>query len=288
MADQVLFPVMRALDADNAPVLPGTGGNPRAYFYLSGTAALIDIFDADGAALENPLECDANGIFEPVYAEGDVRVVVVDGTGAALPGYPIDPAPKAPRLGSSASLITVVPQTNLPEADVQSALEFLATSLEGTQSDLGTFAAENVADRTQAQSVWNAGTNTTESLISAAKLKALIDVIRPRYTSAEQTITTAGQITLTHGLGGVPRRVGGRLKCLTAEAGYSIGDQIEVSLVDNSTASNTIVNSVMVTTTQIIIRFSDHTSCFVGANRTTGAAVALTNVNWSLIVTAEG
>lgn len=288
MADQVIFAPMRATDAANNPAVPTLSGSPRCYVYASGTATLVDVYDADGVALTNPVLADANGVFPPIYADGDVRVVVTDANGVTLPGYPVDPAPKAISIGAAASAISFTTQDNLPENNVQSALEFVADQIEATNGGLGDMAAKDQADLTQTQTVWNTGTNTTESLISPAKLDAKINAERPVFTSADQTITTGGQIIMTHGLGAIPRQVSARLKCLTTEAGYAVNDEVMVNLVNNSTSGTSRLNGVTLTSTQIIVRFSNDTNVFAGANKTTGAAVLLTNANWALIVTAAG
>lgn len=286
MADQVRFLPQRALDANNNPVTPTLADSPKAYFYASGTATLIDIYDADGTPLANPLLSDANGVFVPVFADGDVRVIVKDAAGVTLPGYPLDPAPKAPIFGAAAGAISFAPQDNLPRDTVQLALEFVADRIDEVEGGLGDLATQNIAERSQTQTVWNTGTNTTESLISAAKLNAKIIAQRPVYTSGALTITSGGLLTVTHGFGALPRWVGARLRCTSAEAGYSVDDEIVVSLFNNSTSGTSRMNSVTVTTTQISVRLSNDTNVFVAANKGTGAAALLTNANWSIFLTA--
>lgn len=104
------------------------------------------------------------------------------------------------------------------------------------------------------------------------------------YTSAEQTITTSGLLTLAHGLGATPTRFSFRLKCQTAEAGWSIGNEM---MAEMSPSGASKINSVYADATNVFVRYSDQASCFNGANKSTGAAVALTNANWKLIVRAD-
>lgn len=104
------------------------------------------------------------------------------------------------------------------------------------------------------------------------------------YTSADQTITTAGTLTLAHGFtAGSPRLVQLRLKCLTAEHGYSIGDQVLVAeggLPGNRGAA------VVLDATNIVIRFGSDANVFNVNDKATGASAAATNANWALIVRA--
>src|SRR5882672_10046905 len=64
---------------------------------------------------------------------------------------------------------------------------------------------------------------------SSGQLVAL-QVFSKSFASAQQTITVAGALTLAHGLGSMPFGLGLRLHCTGAEAGYSIGDEVEVAL----------------------------------------------------------
>jgi len=48
------------------------------------------------------------------------------------------------------------------------------------------------------------------------------------YDSGQQTLTQAGQVSLTHGLGGKPDGMTLVLVCLTPEYGYVAGDEVVV------------------------------------------------------------
>jgi hypothetical protein len=287
MANQAIFTPMRALDENGDPV-PGA----LATFHVSGTATLADIEDGDGVALENPLEADGDGFFVPVFAAVALKATVTDADGAALPGYPIDPVPIIQTFGASAGAITFAAQENLPETDVQAALEFLADTVEAMDDDLGTFAVEDVADRVQDVDEWTTGTNTTAKMVSAAHLRAVVDArvptLRPVWQSAEQTITSGGTLTLAHTLGVVPRLINARLRCTLADADYDVDDVISISLVNNSTSGTSRVNGIRMTTTEIVIRFSDATNVFVAGNADTGTIETLTNSSWKLVITAQG
>ena len=106
-------------------------------------------------------------------------------------------------------------------------------------------------------------------------------VFQDSYTSAEQTITSAGSLQLAHGLGAKPELVQFRLKCQTAELGYSIGDEV---CFDNSASDKGV--SCVIDATNINIRFSSALKAFYLLNKTTGNTNEITNSYWKLIVKA--
>jgi hypothetical protein len=55
---------------------------------------------------------------------------------------------------------------------------------------------------------------------------------RRTFVSAPQTITSGGALTLPHGLGAPPTRVTARLRCIAAEAGYSLDDEMVTDIGD--------------------------------------------------------
>jgi hypothetical protein len=123
------------------------------------------------------------------------------------------------------------------------------------------------------------------STVSVTRLESgSEDLISKEYESAQQTITSGGLLTLTHGLSREPRLFDFHLVCTTAEDGYSIGDKIGANI--NSTAGAVRISSFSFTSTQILFRFSDESICFMTNNKASGAAVPLTNSRWKLVVRA--
>lgn len=108
------------------------------------------------------------------------------------------------------------------------------------------------------------------------------------YVSPEQTITTAGQITLTHLLGRAPAFFRVAAICKTAEHGYSVGDVLEVQHVCDVSDSDVAVRGMSLTSdsTNIYIRYVANATVFPIINKTNGATAPLTNANWRLIVRA--
>ena len=101
------------------------------------------------------------------------------------------------------------------------------------------------------------------------------------FTSAAQTITAAGNLSIAHGLGRRPIWCIVLLKCLTADNGFSVGDyQFQTAAVGAQSQNN---RGAMVSpdTTNLYVRYgSDATYVFNGMNKTTGVGVGLTNANW--------
>lgn len=133
--------------------------------------------------------------------------------------------------------------------------------------------------------------------ITAAKLASSLDlsgktIVLPAantpaftksYTSTNQTITSGGSLTLAHSLGAAPALIQIRLKCLTAEHGYSIGDEV-IALAGDANAGR--FPSLVPDATNINVRYGSSANAFNIANKTTGASAAITNASWAMIVKA--
>ena len=103
------------------------------------------------------------------------------------------------------------------------------------------------------------------------------------YISPEQTITTSGLLTLTHGLGAIPKLVDLTLICKVAEAGFAIGDEVKISQAYDGNGRH---SAILCGATTIRVRYGNSASVFATADFTSGALAALTNANWRLIVRA--
>lgn len=130
------------------------------------------------------------------------------------------------------------------------------------------------------QLVYNS-TNDNWELLNPANVG-----ITQKFTSTAQTIVSAGLITVVHGLGVDPDNVSIYLECTSAEFGYSVGDKIEVSEVNNSGATTGRNNALYFDSTNVFLRMSNVATVFTVANKTTGVGVALTNANWDLYIRA--
>lgn len=111
------------------------------------------------------------------------------------------------------------------------------------------------------------------------------------YTSSAQTITSAGTLTLAHGLGVEPKGIRLVLECQTSEHGYIAGDKVDIS---NEGAQLALAASlyygcgVRFDSTNIKIQYGNNPNVFqlYALSGTPGSPAAATNANWSLIVEA--
>lgn len=107
------------------------------------------------------------------------------------------------------------------------------------------------------------------------------------FQSTAQTIASSGALTVPHGLGSEPTLVTAYLVNLTAEAGYSVGDKVFVSLgSDNSSSLPGLGISVVPDATNLNIRMGSRGNVFSVINKTNGNYTDATNGNWALYLRA--
>jgi hypothetical protein len=96
------------------------------------------------------------------------------------------------------------------------------------------------------------------------------------YASFEYTLVSADSFTFTHGFVNTPKVSEVFLKCLTAELGYAIGDQVEINAsASMSVTINKIECKVALVTLPSIVNYSTHT------------ATAVTAANWNIVIKLE-
>lgn len=119
MANQLLLG--RALDA-NGYIAPGA----KATVYADGTSTLITVYsDVDGATpAANPIVADGDGFWPQRYVTEDAKAVVTTSADVAL--YTLDPAPTSRGTGAAASAVSFSPTIDLPQTNVQAAIEAAA------------------------------------------------------------------------------------------------------------------------------------------------------------------
>lgn len=125
----------------------------------------------------------------------------------------------------------------------------------------------------------------TDMILLNPKVQVTV-IFGESFASSEQTITTAGQLVLAHSLSSQPHLLAFTLICKTTDAGYAVDDEVEINISHWSGATFTRGGSLITDATNVTIRFSDDTSCFMLGNKGTGTAVPLTNANWKLVVRA--
>ncbi|HEX5362334.1 MAG TPA: hypothetical protein VFW49_14805 [Fluviicoccus sp.] len=106
-------------------------------------------------------------------------------------------------------------------------------------------------------------------------------VFTKSYASAQQTVTSAGGLTLAHGLGVAPKLVTAALVCTVAEAGYSVGDVLHQPPAPGSPTGYGM--SLAYNSTNLTIRFASSAQVLYVMNKTTGAATNISLSNWKII-----
>ena len=114
--------------------------------------------------------------------------------------------------------------------------------------------------------------------------------VQEEYVSSLQTITSAGQLILAHGLASTPRVIQATLECIDAggDLSYVDGDRVEVPIEGAvGGGSGDRMNAVEVDATNITIRFSSLSSyAYSYCRKDTGGVQAMTNTKWQLEVRA--
>ena len=141
-----------------------------------------------------------------------------------------------------------------------------ALTLATVNSDVGDFTNANI-------------TVNAKGLVTAASNGSAVS----KFTSTEQTLTASSTITVSHGLGSVPDLATGHLVCKTADAGYSVGDLIEVLSIDTQSTTERGV-LLRKSSTQVIASIGQGIE--VPNNSSLGSTSSLTLSSWRLVITA--
>jgi hypothetical protein len=101
------------------------------------------------------------------------------------------------------------------------------------------------------------------------------------FTSSNQTITSAGTLTIAHGLGVAPSLLQVLITCTTAADGYSVGDTFAYP-----SASGDLYEGVVVIpdATNLVCKYTDNPYVFSGINKGTGVGANFTNGNYRMIL----
>ena len=134
MAELLLFTPNRALDLNGSPV-----SGAQATFYAAGTNDPLEVYaDADMTVPHpSPLVANGMGVFPLVYSNAAASVTVTDAAGVALSGYPMELAASVPAGDSAASGVSFAPTAEIPETDVQAALERVQANIVEPLADFG-------------------------------------------------------------------------------------------------------------------------------------------------------
>lgn len=127
--------------------------------------------------------------------------------------------------------------------------------------------------------------------LTFANLKAWVQSFIPvsRYfESTEQTITSAGTLTIAHGLGVEPKTVTLVGVCKVADSGYAVNDVLFMPNSISSSAADNFGAAVTVDATNIYVRYGAATTVFNTLNKGTGTGANLTNTSWRIKFRAMG
>jgi hypothetical protein len=233
-------------------------------------AQLIQKWNAAGA-LVNVAVGDIQAQMHEYYWNA-AQMVLLNPTSAQLSA-----TNKATPTSSDSILITDAAAAGVQKAALLSAL----STLPGTYPTKATPTSSDSVVITDA-----AASNAGKTAVVGALVSAVSPFSRS-YTSAQQTITAAGALTLAHGFGVQPSLVQCKLHCTTGQFNYAIGDEV---VIDNSTndvgsaASRGV--SIVPDATNLNIRFGSDANTFAILDKTTGAGSQITNGNWTIIFKA--
>lgn len=114
-------------------------------------------------------------------------------------------------------------------------------------------------------------------------------VISPVFTSPEQSIVSAGALTIAHGLSFTPKLIQIYLICKTAEDNYSVGDEFPVSGWQILSTVNDQRGVVIVpNATNLVGRYASVPSVFTVLDFNTGVRANITTANWRIVIRVYG
>jgi len=120
----------------------------------------------------------------------------------------------------------------------------------------------------------------------AGQLSFATGVFTENFVSSEQTLTAQGTLTLAHSLSSKPLLMSAHIICKTAEFGYSIGDEVEVSNILD--AANNGGFSMHPDATNLEIQYGQLSTVFRVLKRsaTVGQTTNITAANWKFVAKA--
>lgn len=126
-----------------------------------------------------------------------------------------------------------------------------------------------------------AGTDNTKVMSPLRTAEAIAALAETYFESSEITLGSSTQVlSASHGLGNSPRRWQAAVRCKTAELGYSVGDEVDVTM---NGYYNWYSYFTGVDDTQITWMSAGATYL---ANKSSGSAATITPANWKLVLRA--
>jgi hypothetical protein len=133
-----------------------------------------------------------------------------------------------------------------------------------------------------------AGSTNTTQIATTAMVQAAVALgkLQKFFESTQQTITAGGALTLAHGLGVQPKLYAAYLQCTTANAGYSVGDEIMVNPALNTTDATVQAISIVPDATNLNVRIGNAAGSFKILIKSGTGFSDITNTSWRLVVRA--
>lgn len=142
MANHLLFTLGRALDANG-----NTAAGAKAYIYEAGTTTPLTAYQDSAATTQhaNPIVADGGGLFAAAYINADsAKVVITKSDDTVL--QTLDPCPVISVGGVGASGISFSPTVDIPETNVQDAIEAAAETAASGFAPFGLGVTGNAPD----------------------------------------------------------------------------------------------------------------------------------------------
>ena len=102
------------------------------------------------------------------------------------------------------------------------------------------------------------------------------------FTSADQTITAGGALTIAHGLGAIPSYVKAFHRATGSDIGFTIGQIVTTQMQMSSMTAEGKGCSIRVDATNLYIRFGSAGNPFNHTNGGTGVSNDMTNSKWKI------
>lgn len=128
-----------------------------------------------------------------------------------------------------------------------------------------------------------AGTEAGKAMTPATHAAA--SIFTESFESAEQTVGS-GSTQVAHGLSTVPTLTQLVLRCLVAEHGYAVGDEIKMSGYIGQELSGTFSRNALIAADATNVRLVQTSTSSHRIQNTSGTNVGITNASWRYVIRA--
>lgn len=117
--------------------------------------------------------------------------------------------------------------------------------------------------------------------ISGSIINSSGGVFTHSFNSSAQTITSAGTLTLAHGLGSIPKFVTTFLTCTTNDSNFTAGKILCLYNISSAVGASSQGAAIVVDATNLTLQFSSNSSVYSVPNFSGGTNANLTNTSWT-------